>query len=171
MAKTLVIYYSRRGQNYARGSIVNLKKGNTEYIAEFIRDAVSADLFEIRTVKEYSTDYTTCTQEAKEELRNNARPELKEYLKSLDQYDNIVVAGPCWWGTFPCAVFTQLEKLDFTGKKVFSVMTHEGSGMGKSVSSLREYCKNADVYAGIAISGSSCPMAEKEVRDWALKTL
>ncbi len=109
MAKTLVIYYSRRGQNYARGSIVNLKKGNTEYIAEFIRDAVSADLFEIRTVKEYSTDYTTCTQEAKEELRNNARPELKEYLKSLDQYDNIVVAGPCWWGTFPCAVFTQLE--------------------------------------------------------------
>ena len=56
MAKTLVIYYSRRGQNYAGGSIVNLKKGNTEYIAEFIRDAVNADLFEIRTVREYSTD-------------------------------------------------------------------------------------------------------------------
>ena len=45
MAKTLVIYYSRRGQNYARGSIVNLKKGNTEYIAEFIRaDYISVQM-------------------------------------------------------------------------------------------------------------------------------
>ena len=61
MDKTLVIYYSRKGQNYSRGSIVNLKKGNTEYVAEFIKKAVGADLFEIKTVKQYSEDYTTCT--------------------------------------------------------------------------------------------------------------
>ena len=36
MAKTLVIYYSRKGQNYVNGSIVDLPKGNTEIVAEFI---------------------------------------------------------------------------------------------------------------------------------------
>ena len=45
--------------------------------------------------------------------------ELKKYLSDISQYDNIIVAGPCWWGTYPCAVFSQLERLDFSGKKVF----------------------------------------------------
>ena len=42
-------------------------------------------------------------------------------------YDNIFVCGPCWWRTFPCALLGQLEKLDWTGKNVFALMTHEGS--------------------------------------------
>ena len=123
MAKNLVIYYSRKGQNYVNGSICNLTIGNTEIVAEFIAQAVDVDLFEIETVREYSEDYTTCTDEAKVELRNNERPDLKKYLDSIEGYDNIVVAGPCWWGTYPCGVFTQLEKLDFTGKK--SVPGHD----------------------------------------------
>mgnify|MGYP006934518320 CR=1 FL=1 len=30
MAKNLIIYYSRKGENYVSGSIDDLKKGNTE---------------------------------------------------------------------------------------------------------------------------------------------
>ena len=70
MAKTLVIYYSRKGQNYVNGNIVNLPKGNTEICAEYIQKAVGADIFEIETQKAYSTDYTQCTVEAKDELKN-----------------------------------------------------------------------------------------------------
>lgn len=51
MGKTLVIYYSRKGQNYVNGSIKNLPKGNTEIVAEFIRDAVGSDLFEVKLRK------------------------------------------------------------------------------------------------------------------------
>ena len=61
MAKTLVIYYSRKGENYVNGSIKNLTKGNTEICAEYIKKAVGADTFEIETQKAYSTDYTQCT--------------------------------------------------------------------------------------------------------------
>ena len=64
MAKNLIIYYSRRGQNYFSGSIRDIKKGNTEYCVDFIQNAVGADAFQVETVKEYSKDYTTCTQEA-----------------------------------------------------------------------------------------------------------
>ena len=32
----LIIYYSRKGQNYWNGSIADLAKGNTERVAEYI---------------------------------------------------------------------------------------------------------------------------------------
>ena len=69
MAKNLVIYYSRRGQNYVNGSIKNIARGNAELITEFIQKAVDADVFEVDTKQPYSADYTTCTEEAQNELR------------------------------------------------------------------------------------------------------
>lgn len=171
MAKNLVIYYSRKGQNYVNGSIRDLKKGNTQIVAEYIAEAVGADLFEIETVKEYSKDYMECTEEAKIELRQQARPELKKYLDDISAYDNIVVAGPCWWGTYPCAVFTQLEKLDFTDKKVFPLMTHEGSGIAGSAQALKKYCKGASVGQGLAIHGADAAESKVTVQSWAQNNL
>ena len=134
----LIIYYSRKGENYFNGSIKKLSKGNTEIVAEFIQKAVGGDLFEVETVKTYSEDYYKCTEEAKVEIREKARPELKKYLIDILKYDNIFVCGPCWWGTFPMAVFSQLEKLDWNGKKVMGLMTHEGSGLGASERDLKK---------------------------------
>ncbi len=65
MSKILTIYYSRTGENYWNGKIVNLKKGNTERVAEFIQKAVGGDLFKVETVKTYSTSYQKCIEEAK----------------------------------------------------------------------------------------------------------
>ena len=36
MAKNLIIYYSRTGEDYVNGKIIDLKKGNTEICAEYI---------------------------------------------------------------------------------------------------------------------------------------
>ncbi|MBQ3666230.1 MAG: NAD(P)H-dependent oxidoreductase [Lachnospiraceae bacterium] len=171
MAKNLIIYYSRKGQNYVNGSIKSLAKGNTEIVAEFIQNSVGGDLFEVETVNDYSDDYMTCTEEAKAELRNDARPELKKYLDDISQYDNIIVAGPCWWGTYPMAVFSQLDRLDFTGKKVFPVMTHEGSGQAESTTALKKHCKGATVGNGIAIHGADAARSESTVASWAKKEL
>ena len=171
MSKNLIIYYSRKGENYWNGSIKNLSKGNTEIVAEFIQKAVGGDLFEVETVKEYAADYYECIEDAKAELRRNARPELKKYLTDISQYDNIVVAGPCWWGTYPMGVLTQLEKLDFTGKKVFPVMTHEGSGLAGSAAALKKYCKGAVVGSGLAVHGADAAKSERTVAGWAKKEL
>ena len=40
--KSLVIYFSRAFENYAIGYV---EKGNTEYIAEYVKDIVGADAF------------------------------------------------------------------------------------------------------------------------------
>lgn len=171
MAKTLVIYYSRKGQNYVNGSLKNLPKGNTEICAEYIKETVDADLFEVETVNEYSENYMVCIDEAKAELKAQTRPELKKYLDNLDKYDNVVVAGPCWWGTFPMAIFSQLEKLDFTGKNVFALMTHEGSGLGICEHDLKKYCQGASVGKGLAVHGADVSYSKEVVASWARKTI
>lgn len=171
MAKNLIVYYSRKGENYVNGSIVDLKKGNTEICVEYIQKAVGGDLFEVETVEDYSKDYQKCTEEARQELRENARPELKHYLENIDAYDNIFVCGPCWWGTYPVAVFSQLERLDFAGKKVMALMTHEGSGLGSSERDLRKICRGAVFGSGIAVHGADAGKAEQAVTEWAKKSV
>lgn len=167
MSKNLIIYYSRKGQNYWNGSIKNLDKGNTEIVAEFIQKAVGGDLFEIETVKEYSADYYECIDDAKQELNSGARPELKKYLDIIDEYENIFICGPCWWGTYPMAVFTQLERLDWNGKKVIAVMTHEGSGLGSCERDLKKICTGAIFEKGFAVHGADASKSEKLVADHA----
>lgn len=169
MVKTLVIYYSRSGENYTASGIRNLEKGNTEMVVEFIREACGADLFKLETVKEYPADYHACTEEAKREQWDNARPELKKSLDDISSYENIVVAGPCWWGTYPMAVLTELERLkgQFDGKKVFAVMTHEGSGLGSGGRLLKRLCKGASFGEGLAIRGSEAAGSRAAVAAWA----
>ena len=171
MAKNLIIYYSRKGENYWNGSIRSIDKGNTEIAAEFIQNAVGGDLFEVETVRQYSTDYMTCTEQAQEELRANTRPELTKYLDSIDEYDNVFVCGPCWWGTFPMAVFTQLEKLDWTGKHVIALMTHEGSGLGHCERDLKAICQGATFGKGLAVHGADTAKSESTIAAWAKSVL
>lgn len=69
-----IIYFSRADENYAVGYI---EKGNTEIVAEYIRDIIEADLFKIEGVKGYSANYQEWIEEAKERQQRNERPELK----------------------------------------------------------------------------------------------
>ena len=171
MAKNLILYYSRKGENYWNGTIKNLQKGNTEIVAEYIQNAVGGDLFEVETVKTYKAEYYACTDEAKEELREGARPELKRYLDSIAEYDNIFICGPCWWGTYPMAVFSLIERLDFTGKKVMAVMTHEGSGLGTCEQDLKKLCRGASFGSGLAVHGADAAGSEAIVAEWAKRSV
>lgn len=171
MSKNLILYYSRTGENYVNGSIQSLAKGNTARCAEFIQRAVGGDLFEVRTVKPYAGDYGTCIQQARQELNTQARPELQEYLQDITAYENIFVCGPCWWGTYPMAVFSQLERLDFAGKRVMPLMTHEGSGMGSSERELRRLCAGAEFGTAMAVHGGDAAESEAAVAAWARKNV
>lgn len=169
--KNLIIYYSRKGENYVNGNIVHLEKGNTQICAEFIQQAVGGDLFEVRTIHNYSSDYTACTKEADKEVKENARPELKEYLDNIDEYENIFICGPCWWSTYPMPVFSLLERLDFSNKKVMPLMTHEGSGLGNSQKDLKKICKGACFGQGIAIHGADAKSSYPAIESWARKNI
>src|SRR5208337_4215985 len=137
-SKSLIAYFSRKGNNYVGGSIVNLPIGNTEVIAKKIQELTGSDMFQIKTVKSYPEDYTETKNVAQEEFRKNSRPELTEILDDMDSYDVIYLGYPIWYGTMPMAVFAFLESYDFSGKTIIPYCTHEGSGLGQSVRDIKK---------------------------------
>jgi Flavodoxins len=169
MAKILIAYYSRKGQNYVSGSIKNLKVGNTEVVAGMIKEITGGDLFKIDTVKEYPVDYNETTDVAKEELREKARPELNAHVANMSEYDTIILGYPNWWGTAPMSVFTFLEEYDFSGKTIIPFCTHEGSGLGHSEKDIAKVCPKAAVAKGQAIHGSGVNGAKNDVESWLNK--
>ena len=167
MAKSLVVYYSRKGENHMPGGVQILEKGNTAYAAEFIQKALDADLFEIDTVKPYAENYRACCMEAVAEFKAGARPEIKGYLDDLSIYDTIFVCFPCWCGTAPMCVYTFLEHYDLTGKKIIPLCTNEGSGMGNAEKDLSNSCKGAVVVPGLAVLGHQAKDKEADIANWA----
>lgn len=116
--KCLIAYYSREGQNYVSGSIINLSIGNTEVIAKMIQEITGGDMFHIDSITPYPEDYTETTEVAKKELRDKARPGLTDEVYNMEDYDVVFLGYPNWWGTFPMPVFTFLESYDFSEKEI-----------------------------------------------------
>ena len=165
-SKCLIAYFSRPGNNYVNGKIVNLTVGNTEVVAKMIQEMTEGDLFHIEAVNAYPKDYTETTEVAQQELRTNARPKLSRHLESMASYDVIFLGHPNWWGTMPMPVFTFLEEYDVSGKTIVPFCTHEGSGQGRSVSDIRKMCPQSTVLDGLAIRGGDVKNAQNEVSGW-----
>ncbi|MBR2654412.1 MAG: NAD(P)H-dependent oxidoreductase [Lachnospiraceae bacterium] len=166
MAKTLIAFFSRADENYFGGAMRYVKVGNTEIVVNLMKEMIDADTFKIEMANPYSPVYMTCIEEAKKDLRSQARPELKSYLESIDEYDTVILAYPNYWGTFPMAVATFLERYDFTGKTILPLCTNEGSGMGGSESGIKKLTPGATVVKGLPITGSSAASAGPSVERW-----
>lgn len=161
MSKSLIIYFSRADENYAVGYI---DKGNTEYVAEYVQELTGADMFKVEPLVPYAADYNTCIKEAKERIGNAP---IKEKLTDISAYDTIFIMSPIYWGTYAPEVETALEGLDFSGKTVRVVSTHEGSGLASMPPDVKRMCKGANVdMKGLAIQGSQAKNSKQRVADW-----
>lgn len=159
--KSLIIYFSRADENYAVGYI---DKGNTEYVAEFVQELTGADMFKVEPAVPYAADYRTCIEEAKQRIGNAP---IKERLTDISLYDTVFLMSPIYWGTYAPELETALENLDFSGKKVRIICTHEGSGLSGMPSDVKRMCKGADVDTkGLAIKGSQAKNSKKTVEEW-----
>ncbi len=157
--KTLVVYYSRTGNNYGVG---NIKEGNTQVMAQMIADEWGADLFQVEPVKEYPADYTACTEVAKTEHNSNARPEIKAD-KDIAAYDTIFIGYPIWWGDAPMPLYTFIEKHQWNGKTVIPFCTHEGSGLCNE-DDIQSACKGATLLKGLDMYGHVAQNNRNEAR-------
>jgi len=166
MAKTLIAFFSRAGENYFGGAMRYVKVGNTELVCGIMKDQIEADVFRIEMKEPYSPVYMTCIEEAKRDLRAKARPELVSMPESIDAYDTVILAYPNYWGTMPMAVFTFLEAFDFSGKTILPLCTNEGSGMGGSERDIRRNCPGAAVKDGLSVNGSAAADSAGAVRRW-----
>ncbi|MDR1673735.1 MAG: NAD(P)H-dependent oxidoreductase [Bacteroidales bacterium] len=153
--KTLIAYFSWGG--------------NTREMAKQIQEQTGGDLFEIKTVELYPTDYNECVNVAKKEQQAGTRPPLAAEVKDIVAYDVVFVGYPNWWGTMPQVLFTFLEKYNMSGKTVVPFCTHGGGRWGRSLNDLKKLCSDAIVLEGLAISGNLVRRSKDDVAKWLQK--
>ena len=143
--------------------------GNTRGVAYNICKKVEGEFFEIQTVKPYPSDYNTVVDQAKRELKVDYRPELKNRLKNIKQYDVIFLGYPDWWDTYPQAVKVFLSQYDFSGKTIIPFCTHEGSEFGNSIDDMKKMCPKSKILEGLAIRGSASHNSDDRIKEWLKK--
>lgn len=164
----LIAYFSRAGENYSNGGIKKLTKGNTEVVAEIIKETIPADLFKIETVNGYPDDYNECSKMAFNEYKLKLSPPLKRYLTSIDNYQTIYLGYPIWWGTYPMAVKTFLQHYDFSGKIIRPFCTHQETSIGESIADLNDLLPSAYIDSEpLEISGSYLQKDASKIKIWA----
>ena len=163
--KSIVLYFSRADENYFDGTLRYIDKGNTEVIAEYIRDIVGADMFKVEPLEPYSPDYKECLEESRTRARTHNAP-IKEKVPDISDYEVIYVGSPVYLGGMPEELFTALKGLDYTGKIIRPFVTHEGSGLSGVPMQLKNICNDATITPGIAIRGSTVNSAKGQVESW-----
>ena len=159
--KSLIIYFSRADENYAVGYV---EKGNTEYVAEYVRDITNADMFKVEPLIPYAKDYQTCIKEAKERVGNAP---IKEKISDISMYEVIYIMSPIYWGTYAPELETAIKDLDFSGKTIRIVTTHEGSGLANVVNDIKRICVGANVLDdALAIVGSQAKDSKPIIESW-----
>lgn len=91
----LVAYFSLAGEQYGVGVV---EEGNTSVIAHMIAEQTGADLFEIEAANPYPTTYDGLLDVSRQEMADNARPEIAGTVENMEDYDTIFIGYPNWWG-------------------------------------------------------------------------
>ena len=168
MSRSIIVYYSRAGENYFAGARRRIEVGNTARVAATLSRLTGAETFALRQAVPYSEAYDQCTAEAKRDLNAHARPALTA-LPDLAGVDTVFLGYPNYWGTMPMAVYTFLESADLAGKRICPFCTHEGSGLSNTVADIAHAAPGAEVTAGFAIRGSDADAAEAGLSGWLAK--
>lgn len=143
--------------------------GNTRLIARDIQKMTGGDLFEIKAERTYGPDFDSAVEQAREELRVNARPKLTAAVSNMQDYDVIFVGFPNWVGTMPMAVFTFLEQYDFSGKTLIPFCTHGTSGISSTITDFKKLNPKANILEYIDFFRNDVKDAEIPLQNWLKK--
>jgi flavodoxin len=150
--KALTVFYSH--------------SGNTRECAHQIHEEVGGDIVELIPAEPYPTEYGAVADQAKKELKLGYKPALKTRIENIQSYDVIFVGSPNWWNTVAPPVMTFLSTYDLSGKAAVPFITHEGTGLGRSVTDIARLCPDSTVLEGLAVWGGNVKTAQTQVAEW-----
>ena len=149
--KTLIAFFSRRGENFNVGSI---SRGNGEIISSMLASLTGFREYEICTADGYPADLAECNKIAKKELEERARPELRNVLPDMSGVGSLLLVYPNWWGNLPMPVYSFLDAIDTDGLDIYPICTHEDNGLAMTERILKQAYPKANIMKGIAVRGS-----------------
>ena len=146
--------------------------GNTDGLAQIIREETGYDLFRIERATPYSATYNSqgLYAEALTEYRENAVPELKAYPQNIGDYD-VILLGYCnWWAFIPAPVRSFLKHADFAGKTIVPFCSMGGGRFGQTISAIAKLAPESVILQGLDVEYSDYDRSR--IRTWldAVKT-
>jgi flavodoxin len=159
-AKTAFVYFSATG--------------TTERMAKDAAKAMGADIFEIQPVHKYTAaDLNWHDKKSLSSIECNdskSRPAIKAVVSAdsstafdISGYDTLVVCYPIWWAYAPKIVYTFIESQNWSGKKMITLCTSGGSGLGRSGSDLAKFAKGVDFKGGKDFTRGSATDVKKYI--------
>ena len=125
--KTLVAYFSATG--------------NTEKVAKAIAEITGGTLFEIEPAQPYTEEdldgWNESARGTRESKDRSTRPEIKNKIENMAQFDVIYLGFPIWWYSSPTIINTFLEQYDLAGKTIIPFATSGGSDYGNTENDLK----------------------------------
>lgn len=126
------------------------RSGNTERMANEIREQLDCDILEVEPEVAYDNDYNAMLERSQKELaaiRQGNYPPVKTSVESFDDYDIVFVGYPIWYGSMatPMQTFLHTHASKLAGKRIALFATSGSSGISSSVSEARNLCPDATI--------------------------
>lgn len=126
------------------------RSGNTERMANEIREQLDCDILEVEPEVAYDNDYNAMLERSQEELaaiRQGNYPPVKTSVESFDDYDIVSVGYPIWYSSMatPMQTFLHSHASKLAGKRIALFATSGSSGISSSVSEARNLCPGATI--------------------------
>lgn len=138
--------------------------GTTQRMAQQIQQATGADLFRIEPVVPYPTEYTQCTQVAREEKDSNARPAIKNSVSGWDNYDVVFIGCPVWWWTTPMIIHTFCESYNFKDKTVIPFCTYAATYRDETLAEIVNSTPDAAHLQGLGLTSGQ--INQSAINSW-----
>lgn len=156
MVKTLVAYFSATG--------------TTEKVAEKLKNVLNCDIEEIVPAKVYtSADLNWNDKNSRSSIEMNdklSRPEIKNNIENIKDYNTIYLGFPIWWDLAPTIINTFLESYDFTNKTIIPFATSGGSNIDNAVEDFKSKYSHINFRKGKRLSTT---ISTSELSSWINK--
>ncbi len=153
MNKILVSYFSA--------------SGITGEVARKIAEYTGGDLFEIEPVNKYTDedlDWNDHNSRSSVEMNNpSSRPEVKNKVSNLSDYDTVLIGFPVWWDLAPRVINTFIEENNLESQKIYVFATSGGSSVTNSFNTLKNTYSNLNFVNAKRFSSN---VQASDVKDW-----
>jgi len=144
------------------------KTGNTQRIAEKIQKTLKStgkvDLFRIEMVKEYSNKLMHLNPRINLDCVFRRKPEIKP-LKSIKDYDALIIGCPIWAFTNAPPVNTFIEKLEKVKDKRAVVFVSSGMGRENFTKRVKEKLEEKGMKVVKTLSLKLDQIDEKQLKE------
>ncbi len=121
-------------------------EGTTAKVAKEFAEKIGADIFEIEPREPYTKAdirYMNPLARCNREQMGGKDVPVSGKIENFDNYDEIYIGFPIWYGQAPRVIHTFAQGYDWTGKTVHVFATSGGSGIGKTAEKLSPSLKGA----------------------------